>query len=392
VQKHPRPDDNALLGGITPENFLASYWQRRWRLMRQAINPIANPLNAQAILRLAARDDVQSRLIVREGSRFMLEHGPFTPRRIRALPPTRWTMLVQGANLHWRSADDLLRRFAFIPYARLDDVMVSYAVPGGGVGPHFDSYDVFLLQAMGRRRWRLSAQRDLELRPRSPLRILRRFHARISRVLEPGDMLYLPPAVAHDGVALDECVTYSIGFRSPRALDIAREFLIYIGDRLDMPQRFRDAGRRATRHPGELPADLLRWAAGILRDVRWNRDDVGRFLGVHLSEPAATTFFDPPEPAISRAAFRRAAQAGVCLDPRSLMLYRGRFFFINGEELRAGATRDLAVLSALADQREWRGAISNHLVDIFYEHYRRGALHMLTAGRITARWAHRAAA
>ncbi|MEO5700409.1 MAG: cupin domain-containing protein, partial [Casimicrobiaceae bacterium] len=192
-----------LLGGISAAAFLRRHWQKAAHLARAAIPGFAGVLDRDALFALAARDDVESRLVQRTGARWSLAHGPFAVRTLRALPARNWTLLVQGVNLHVPAADALLRRFRFVPYARLDDLMVSYAAPGGGVGPHVDAYDVFLLQGFGRRRWRYGRQDDQAFRPGLPLRVLRRFKPTEDAILAPGDMLYLPPAYAHDGVALE---------------------------------------------------------------------------------------------------------------------------------------------------------------------------------------------
>src|SRR5512138_3633895 len=172
--------------------FLRRHWQKKALLVRGAFPRFAGFFSASELMALARRDDVESRLVVRAGKRWSLAHGPFRRGDFRALPERDWTLLVQGVNLHSRAADALLRRFAFVPYARLDDLMVSLAAPGGGVGPHFDSYDVFLLQALGRRRWCYGRQDDLRLQPGAPLRVLRRFVPRHEATLARGDMLYLP--------------------------------------------------------------------------------------------------------------------------------------------------------------------------------------------------------
>ncbi|MEP7329019.1 MAG: cupin domain-containing protein, partial [Betaproteobacteria bacterium] len=196
-----------LLGGHTPAAFLRRFWQKEALLVRGAIPDFAGLHTRATLFALAGRDDVEARLLVRSGRAWTLEHGPFPARLLRTLPAVDWTLLVQGVNLESDAADTLLRRFAFLPFARLDDLMVSYAAPGGGVGPHFDSYDVFLLQGFGRRRWRYGRQQDLALRPGLPVKILRRFVPQHDTVLAPGDMLYLPPAYAHDGIAVDACTT-----------------------------------------------------------------------------------------------------------------------------------------------------------------------------------------
>ena len=202
-----------LLGNITPAQFLRDYWHKKPLLIRQAVPGFKPLLPFEKLAELATRDYVESRLVTLEAGQWDLQHGP-----LHKLPPRsqkEWTMLVQGINLQDDRADELLRQFRFVPDARLDDLMVSFATDGGGVGPHFDSYDVFLLQAEGQRKWRISAQKNLSLIEGLPLKILSKFKATEEFILEPGDMLYLPPHYAHDGIAIGDCQTYSIGFRSP---------------------------------------------------------------------------------------------------------------------------------------------------------------------------------
>src|SRR4051794_33664225 len=226
-----------LLGGLTPREFLRRHWQKRPLFVRGALPRFSGVLSEPELRALAARDDVESRVVERRGPRYRTQHGPFA----RLRPQRRdWTLLVSGVNLHHAGADALLRRFSFVPQARLDDVMVSYATPGGGVGPHVDSYDVFLLQGFGRRRWRWGAQQDQALRADMPVKILRRFRPTADAVLAPGDMLYVPPGHAHDGVALDACTTYSIGFRAPAYQELVEAFLDRLRDTLVVPGRHVD--------------------------------------------------------------------------------------------------------------------------------------------------------
>jgi len=224
--------------------------------------------------------------------------------------------------------------------------MISYASPGGGVGPHFDSYDVFLLQAHGRRRWRIGRQQDLRLREDLPLKILRQFEPEASFDLEPGDMLYLPPRYAHDGVALDACMTWSIGFRSPAAGDLAAELLQRLAQDLPQEQRpnlYRDAQQPATTHPAAIPAELLRFADTAVARALRDPGALARSLGEHLSEPKPWVWFDARE---------RARLAGALrLDRRSRMLYDRRHVFINGESYRASGA-DAQLMRHLADTRE----------------------------------------
>ena len=336
-------------------------------------------LTSRQLAALAMRDDVESRLVVHDRARWSLLHGPFRRADFDALPARKWTLLVQGVNLHCAAVDALLRRFSFLPYARLDDVMVSLAAPGGGVGPHVDSYDVFLLQGEGRRRWRYGRQSDLALRRGLPLKILRHFKPTHDEVLGPGDMLYLPPSFAHDGTAVDACMTYSIGFRAPAANELATAFLDWLRDGLGLAGRYADADLRASGEPARIGATMQRRCATMLAAVRWDRDDADRFLGTYLSEPKATVFFSPPAPALSFGSFRAAVRRhGARLDRRTLFLYDDRRLFINGLEQRwpaAGAP----LLRRLANERALPATAlaraTPETARLLYDWYRDGYLH-----------------
>jgi 50S ribosomal protein L16 3-hydroxylase len=327
------------------------HWQRRPLLVRGAFEGFTDPLSPREVLALAAREEVQSRLVVRRGRRWTLEHGPFAAARWRSLPRRDWTVLVQDTNHFSAAADRLLRSFDFVPHARIDDVMVSYAVPGGGVGPHVDSYDVFLLQGRGRRRWQVSSQRDHAFVPGLPLRVLERFVPEEEWVLEAGDMLYLPPGVAHHGVAESECLTWSIGFRAPSHAEIVQGFLDFLRDRLQPEGHFADPGLAPAAHPGAIPPAMLRHAARALRAVRWTARDVREFVGAQLSEPKAHVFFEPAPRARPAGRLRtHAARRALVLDARTRLLFSGTMFFINGEAVAVPAPAR-ATVRALADRR-----------------------------------------
>ena len=239
-----------LLGGLSPSQFMRRHWQKKPLLVRQAVPGFQSPLQWADLKRLAGQADVESRLIVQDGSDWRLRQGPLSASSFPARRRRQWTFLVQGVNLLDDRINDFMRQFRFVPDARLDDLMISWASDGGGVGPHFDSYDVFLFQAQGRRRWRIGLQDDLEIRPDLPVKILRRFKPEVEFVLEPGDMLYLPPRYAHDGIAEGECMTWSIGFRSPQRHELAREILGRIGDHLPDDERlYGDAGQPVATQP-----------------------------------------------------------------------------------------------------------------------------------------------
>lgn len=365
-----------LLGGLSPEQFLRDYWHKKPLLIRQAIPGFTPLLSREALFDMAAKDDVESRLITHFGTQWQLQNGPFSQ-----LPPFSkkgWSMLLQGVNLHHDAAGALMQQFRFIPDARLDDLMISYATDSGGVGPHFDSYDVFLLQAHGQRRWRISAQKDLTLVEGMPLKILKNFTAEQEFLLEPGDMLYLPPHYAHDGVAVGECMTYSIGFRAPSFQELGEAFLQFMADSIDLPGRYADPDLDATKHPAEISRSMLSQVANELNKVKFTDDDVAIFLGEHLSEPKANVFFDPPAHPYTRKRFLGAAiKRGVTLSRKTRMLYRGRHVFINGESFDAGRV-DRTKLALLADVRRLDGSTvassSEDVIDALHTWYQDGWL------------------
>ena len=339
------------LGGLSEKEFLSQFWQKKPLLVRNAIPNFKGVVQAPELFALSLRDDVESRLVCRRRGAWHMQQGPFTRTQIARLPKSGWTLLVQGLNLESTEADALLRRFRFLPYARLDDVMVSYAAAGGGVGPHFDSYDVFLLQGPGRRRWSVGKQRELELDPKAPLRILRNFRPEKEWILEPGDMLYLPPGWAHEGIALEPCFTYSIGFRAPSHQEVAREFLAFLQERVAFDGLYADRGAKPARRAAEIPKRMVQQAAVVVRRIRWRMRDVARFLGEYLSTPKPQVVFSRPRSPRSSARFAALCRArGLRLDLRTRMLFREPDFFVNGERFEPHG-RLRRRLARLADER-----------------------------------------
>jgi 50S ribosomal protein L16 3-hydroxylase len=352
-----------LLSGLTSTEFLRDYWHKKPLLIRQAIPGLQPLLSRDALFALAAMDDVESRLITHIKQQWKMENGPFD-----RLPPIKqkdWTLLVQGVNLHDDGADALMRQFDFIPDARLDDLMISYATETGGVGPHFDSYDVFLLQAHGQRRWRISAQKDLTLRDGIPLKILQNFQPEQEFVLEPGDMLYLPPHYAHEGVALGECMTYSIGFRAPSYQELGEAFLQFMADSIDLPGRYADPDLKPAKHRAEISRSMLSQVTTELNKVRFTQDDIAIFLGQYLSEPKAQVFFDAPDRPVTFARFTQGARKrGVVLSRKTQMLHRNNYVFINGGSFSVNRM-DKNTLRLLADNRRLDGAaVANASTDV----------------------------
>jgi 50S ribosomal protein L16 3-hydroxylase len=364
-----------MLGGLTPRRFLARHWQKQPLLVRNALPEFTGLLQPSVLMRLACRDDAQARVVLRTGRRWEVQHGPFTPGFFRRDRRAAWTLLVQDVHHFLPRARELLQRFDFIPHTRLDDLMVSYAPPGGGVGPHFDSYDVFLLQGSGRRRWRISAQRDLALVEDAPLKLLARFRPEQEHVLAPGDMLYLPPGWSHDGTAVDACTTYSIGFRALAWQELGAQFLAYLQEHVRLSGMYADPGLTPASRPGRIAPGMLREAAAQLARIRWQRADVLRFLGSHLTEPKPHVFFIRPQAPLPRAVFlARARRSGVQLDLKSQVLYAGRLVFFNGDCMDAGAWAPR--LQQLADRRflQVEDADEPALIDALYAWYRAGQI------------------
>ncbi|MCE4557622.1 JmjC domain-containing protein [Roseateles cellulosilyticus] len=331
-----------MLGGLSPEQFMRRHWQKKPLLVRQAFPEVTPLAPLKELAALAARDDVESRLITAFDGRWKLRHGPVA--RLPAMSKPGWTLLVQGLEQHVGAARELMDRFRFIPDARLDDLMVSVASDGGGVGPHFDSYDVFLIQLAGRRRWRIGAQKDAVLRDDVPVKIIANFKPEQEFVLEPGDMLYLPPGWAHDGIAVGAgCMTGSVGFRVPRTTGLAAELLSRLLDEDDDAGKlYADPRQPATAEPGRVPAGLLDFARRAVEAALQRPQALERALGEALTEPKPQVWFEAGEPL--------PAGLGVSLDRRSRMLYDAAHVFLNGESFRAGG-RDATLMRRLADRR-----------------------------------------
>ena len=336
-----------LLGGLTPAAFMRKHWHKAPLLVRQAWPGVLPPVSRAALFELAQQDSVESRLVVQDGGRWRVRQGPVPRRSLPPMSSPGWTILVQGLDLHVGAAHDMLQRFAFIPSARLDDLMASWASPSGGVGPHLDAYDVFLIQVQGRRRWRWGRVADPSWVEGAPLKQLRHFDPTDDAVLEPGDMLYLPPAWGHEGRAEGgDCMTCSVGFRAPASAELARELLLRMADACDedaiKPRLYRDPRQAATASPAALPEALVDFARGALAERLADPEALARALGEYLSEPKPQTWFDGG-PA-------RSAPGAVQLSPRSRMLYDNRHVFINGEAWLVGG-RDRTLLRRLADSR-----------------------------------------
>ena len=377
-QQFSLPAVETLLGGLTPKAFLRDYWQKKPLLVRQAIPGFGPLIDKTGLLELACREDAESRLVRRIGERWQLDYGPLQAGQLNRLPKRNWSVLVQGVNMLVTEADQLLRAFDFIPHARLDDLMVSFAPAGGGVGPHFDSYDVFLIQGLGQRRWEIGAQQDRTLVDGAPLRILKNFEPELTWDLEPGDMLYLPPQYAHNGVALTDCMTWSVGFRAYPAQEVAMQFLIYLQDNLDIPGLYADPDLQPAKHPGKIPAEMVKQFKTMLSSIQWTGKDMENFIGGYLSEPKPAIYFDAPaRPPVLRRFIQSASQRGLRLDAKSRLLYRKKVFYMNGEHVEVTPTH-IDTLRYFADRRNLAGGFEcdETLWLLFYEWFCSGFLHI----------------
>ena len=369
-----RMKKTAVLGGLTPKKFMAEYWHKKPCLIRQAFPDFLPLLSRDTLFELAQSDLIETRLITHFERKWAMQHGPH--QKLPSVSKKQWTLLVQGINLHDDRADALLRQFNFLPDARLDDLMISYATDGGGVGPHVDSYDVFLIQAHGTRRWRISAQQDLTLQKGLPLKILQRFVPEQEFDLLPGDMLYLPPNYAHDGVAIGECMTYSIGFRAPAYQDLGEQFLQFMAESIELDGRYADPDLAPVTRPAEISSAMLKNIATELNKITFSAEDIAIFLGEYLSEPKAQVVFDAPSHMLSIKKFvQTAGNRGIRLARQTQMLYRSKLVFINGESFTV-CKADQVILAELANQRRLDASAivlaSQDVIEALYDWYRQG--------------------
>lgn len=277
-----------LLGGITAREFLRDYWQKKPLLIRQAIPDFESPIDADELAGLALEEEVESRLVIEHGERpWELRRGPFAEDAFSTLPEREWTLLVQAVDQFVPEVAELLEQFRFLPSWRIDDVMISFAAPGGSVGPHFDNYDVFLLQAQGKRNWKIGQMCSSEspLLQHADLRILAEFEESAEWVLEPGDMLYLPPRLAHFGIAEDDCMTYSVGFRAPSAAEVLTHFTDFLSQYLTDEERYTDADAQPATDPHQIQGDALDRLKSLLAEHMSDERMLLTWFGQFMTEP-----------------------------------------------------------------------------------------------------------
>ena len=307
--------------------FLRDHWQKKPLLIRDAWAAWSNPLEPDELAGLACEDGVESRLVERVADRWSIEHGAFPEERFGALRESHWTLLVQAVDQFVPAVAALIEPFRFVPNWRIDDVMVSIAASGGGVGPHFDQYDVFLVQGLGRRRWRIGATCDADsaLLAHDDLLLLADFEAHEEHVLDPGDILYVPPGVAHDGIAeSDDCMTYSIGFRAPSRSELVAHFCDHVLGTLEDDDRYADPDLRRQANPGEIAPAALARLQSMITETLLNGEAFAHWFGAYVTSPKYPDLNWAPDEPIAQGELRRRLDGGEALHRNAA----SRFSFI----------------------------------------------------------------
>lgn len=347
-----------VLGDISPEDFLKNYWQKKPCLIRQAIPDYSCPISPEELAGLACEEGISARLVIEKGSLrpWQVDYGPLTEEDFRHLPDTYWTLLVQEVDHYNPEITALLDYFRFIPNWRIDDVMISYAAEHGSVGPHIDSYDVFLLQGMGKRRWRVNSDdyNENDFVPGLDLRIIENFQYTLEWILEPGDMLYLPPGIAHHGIAIEPCMTLSIGFLAPSRSELINHFIEDTITGTTQDTRYTDPGLKPQEYPGEITGKSLAIIRKLMRTALDDDDALNHWFGKYITtsnnqgETEETTSI---ETAAFKKLFKRHEVIYRSGDCRCAFIREKNrlFLFVNGEKYSL-ETEDLRIAALITER------------------------------------------
>ncbi len=372
-----------LPGGMPAQEFLREYWQKKPLVIRQAFPGFECPVSADELAGLACEEAVESRIVIENdnGKPWQLHNGPFEPERFGKLPESHWTLLVQGLD-HWvPDFADLLDEFRFVPNWRLDDIMASYAPKGGSVGPHYDQYDVFLLQAEGHRRWTFGGHCD-HTSPRvddTPLRILSSWDGEETVTLAPGDMLYLPPGIGHHGVAEDDCITLSVGFRAPTIDDVLTGFTDFLCSQSDASEHLNDPDLQVQDNPGTIAPEVIERLDGVIREKLTDKRQLALWFGQYSTLPKSLDIVVPAEEPVTPELLGELVAGGNPLrwnegsrfayhefEEETALFVDGEQFLLRGDArplaplLCAGARLDMAELTAfVAGDDTIAGLLSN---------------------------------
>ena len=343
-----------ILGKTSVNDFLKNYWQKKPLLIKNAIPNFVSPITESDLFIIAQNEEAVSRLIEHKQGIWQVKYGPFKKSDLPKKTNIPWTILVQNINHYFPFAESFLNLFKFIPYARLDDLMISYATKKGSVGPHFDSYDVFLFQAQGAREWKISDQKKFTLDKKSSIKIITNFKSKNSWVLKPGDMLYLPPNIGHWGISQsDDCLTYSIGFRAPGTFEIQSKFLDFIQDHLITNENeiYKDPNLTPQKNPAEISSNMTKAMRNIVDRLRWDKSSINHFIGQLLSEPIESSIFETRKPLSLKAFEKRIVNKTLKLNSKTRMLFIKNNFYINGEFIKIDK-KYTSFLKQLANDRE----------------------------------------
>ena len=343
-----------ILGKTSVDDFLKNYWQKKPLLIKNAIPNFVSPITESDLFIIAQNEEAVSRLIEYKQGIWQVKYGPFKKSDLPKKTNIPWTILVQNINHYFPFAESFLNLFKFIPYARLDDLMISYATKKGSVGPHFDSYDVFLFQAQGAREWKISDQKKFTLDKQSSIKIITNFKSKNSWVLKPGDMLYLPPNIGHWGISQsDDCVTYSIGFRAPGTFEIQSKFLDFIQDHLITNENeiYKDPNLTPQKNPAEISSNMTKAMRNIVDRLRWDKSSINHFIGQLLSEPIESSIFETRRPLSLKAFEKGIVNKTLKLNSKTRMLFIKNNFYVNGEFIKIDK-KYTSFLKQLANDRE----------------------------------------
>ncbi len=360
-----------ILGDLDPQTFLKDYWQKKPLLIRGAIPDFESPIEPAELAGLAMEDDIEARIVMEKGGSkpWELRSGPFSEEDFTSMPESHWTLLVQEANKWIPEVEAMIPLFNFIPYWMFDDVMISYAADQGSVGPHFDHYDVFLFQAYGKRHWQITEQDCVESNyiQGVDLRLMKRFEVEKEWTLEPGDMLYLPPKVAHHGVAQGDCMTFSFGYRSLRTKELFESMADFLGEKLaqnrSMDAIYRDEKDHLHKHPGRIVPEAALIARDMLTKAMNNPEWMSEWFGKYVTQPQGNSMDDLFDDGLSRESFLDAVMSGADIERNpaarigwtTLLHGEEKRFqaFVNGEMSLVDDLDEQCLIRYLADEYLW---------------------------------------
>ena len=385
--------------GLDATTFLRDYWQQQPLLLKGAVPAFTDPLSPEELAGLACEEEVEARLVFHEQSQWQLESGPFTEDDFLALPERDWSLLVQSVDLWQPELKSLFSLVDFLPAWRRDDLMISFATPGAGTGPHFDYYDVFILQGQGTRRWQLGQWCDstTSLDTRSGMKILRHFEAKETFELSAGDLLYIPAGLAHQGISHDNSLSYSIGFRAPSATELLNELAHEAEEHLPADLRYRDPPAAANSDPdsthGHIGSDIHAMLTSLVDSALKDPTLLTRSFARHMTRPRYPELMPGPEhTAESSTVLALAANGELIRNPASRFtwfndgntaqlslvcdgeIYRLVDNTAHRQALAALCSEDAEDLDCSTRLQQWREMAGQNLHELMTALYNNGAL------------------